>query len=45
MQLDYIDHFAITVKSLQDSFNWYKNIFRFEMFHQWKTTWLIQLER
>jgi catechol 2,3-dioxygenase-like lactoylglutathione lyase family enzyme len=43
MQLDYIDHFAITVKNLQTSFDWYKKVFGFEMFHQWKTTWLIQL--
>ena len=43
MQLDFIDHFAISVKSLQTSFDWYKKVFGFEMFHQWKTTWLIQL--
>ena len=42
MQLDFIDHFAISVKGLQTSFDWYKKIFGFEMFHQWKTTWLIQ---
>jgi len=43
MTLDYIDHFAISVKNLQTSFDWYKRVFGFEMFHQWKTTWLIQL--
>jgi catechol-2,3-dioxygenase len=43
MELDFIDHFAITVKNLQASFDWYKKVFAFEMFHQWKTTWLIQL--
>src|SRR5690349_24767024 len=43
MQLDFIDHFAISVKNLQTSFDWYKKVFGFEMFHQWKTTWLIQL--
>jgi catechol 2,3-dioxygenase-like lactoylglutathione lyase family enzyme len=43
MQIDYIDHFAISVKNLQTSFDWYKKVFGFEMFHQWKTTWLIQL--
>jgi catechol-2,3-dioxygenase len=43
MQLDYIDHFAISVKNLQTSFDWYKKVFGFEMFHQWKTTWLIHL--
>ena len=43
MQLDFIDHFAITVKNLQTSFDWYKKVFGFEIFHQWKTTWLIQL--
>ncbi|MGI8988014.1 MAG: VOC family protein [Bryobacteraceae bacterium] len=43
MQLDFIDHFAISVKSLQTSFDWYQKTFGFEMFHQWRTTWLIQL--
>lgn len=43
MQLDFIDHYAISVKNLQTSFDWYKKVFGFEMFHQWKTTWLIQL--
>jgi len=43
MQLDYIDHFAISVKSLQTSFDWYKKVLGFEMFHQWKTTWMIKL--
>jgi catechol-2,3-dioxygenase len=43
MQLDYLDHFAISVKNLQTSFDWYKKVFGFDMFHQWKTTWLIQL--
>ena len=42
MQLDFIDHFAISVKNLQTSFDWYQKVFGFEMFHQWKTTWLIQ---
>jgi len=41
MTLDYIDHYAVTVKNLQTSFDWYKKVFAFEMFHQWKTTWLI----
>lgn len=43
MQLDLIDHFAISVKSLQTSFDWYQKVLGFQMFHQWKTTWLIQL--
>src|SRR5689334_268235 len=43
MELDYIDHFAITVKNLQTSFDWYHKTFGFEIFHQWQTTWLIQL--
>jgi catechol 2,3-dioxygenase-like lactoylglutathione lyase family enzyme len=42
MDIDFIDHFAISVKNLQTSFDWYKKVFGFEMFHQWKTTWLIQ---
>lgn len=43
MKLDFLDHFAISVKNLQTSFDWYKSVFGFEMYHQWKTTWLIQL--
>ena len=43
MDIDFIDHFAISVKNLQTSFDWYKKVFGFDMFHQWKTTWLIQL--
>ena len=43
MELDYLDHFAISVKNLQVSFDWYKKVFGFEIFHQWKTTWLISL--
>jgi len=43
MQLDFIDHYAVSVKNLQASFDWYQKVFGFEMFHQWKTTWLIQL--
>jgi catechol-2,3-dioxygenase len=43
MQLDFLDHFAISVKSLQPSFDFYQKTFGFEMFHQWQTTWLIQL--
>ena len=44
MEIDAIDHFAISVKNLQISFDWYHKVFGFEMFHQWKTTWLIQRE-
>ena len=43
MQLDFIDHFAISVRDLQTSFDWYHKAFGFEMFHQWPTTWMIQL--
>jgi len=43
MQLDFIDHFAISIKNLQTSFDWYQKVFGFEIFHQWKTTWLIHL--
>lgn len=43
MRLDYIDHFAISVKNLHASSDWYKNVFGFEIFHQWKTTWMLQL--
>ena len=42
MKLDFIDHYAISVKNLQTSFDFYKSVFGFDMFHQWKTTWLIQ---
>src|SRR5256885_6333920 len=44
MRIDFIDHFAITVKNLQTSFDWYQKVFGFEIFHKWKTTWMIQLQ-
>ena len=43
MKVDFIDHFAISVKDLQTSFSFYQSVFGFEKFHEWKTTWLIQL--
>jgi catechol 2,3-dioxygenase-like lactoylglutathione lyase family enzyme len=43
MQIDYIDHFAISVKNLQTSFDWYNKVFGFELFHKWNTTWMIHL--
>lgn len=43
MKLDFIDHFAISVKNLQASYDWYHKVFGFEMFHQWTTTWMIAL--
>ena len=42
MRLDYIDHFAISIKNLQASADWYKQVLGFDIFHRWKTTWMLQ---
>lgn len=42
MDIDFIDHFAITVTNLQRSFDWYNKVFGFQMFHQWPTTWMVR---
>ena len=44
MRLDYIDHFAISIKNLQASADWYKQVLGFDIFHRWKTTWMLQRE-
>ena len=42
MKLDCIDHFAISVRNLQASFDWYNKVFGFDIFHKWNTTWMIR---
>lgn len=36
-----MDHVAITVHSLQDSYDFYHRAFGFSIFHKWTTTWMI----
>jgi len=41
MQLLRIDHTAINVKNLQNTFDWYNKIFGFGIIHKWTHTWMI----
>ena len=41
MKLLRIDHTAINVKSLQNTFDWYNKVFGFEIIHKWTHTWMI----
>ncbi|MDR6294312.1 catechol 2,3-dioxygenase-like lactoylglutathione lyase family enzyme [Inquilinus ginsengisoli] len=36
-----LDHFAINIRDLQVSSNWYSDIMGFEVLHKWTTTWMI----
>ena len=37
-----MDHVGINVSDLHRSADWYQRVLGFEMFHQWKTTWMIR---
>jgi catechol 2,3-dioxygenase-like lactoylglutathione lyase family enzyme len=41
MDLRRIDHFAITVKDLQASADWYRKVFGFEVIHRFTRTWMV----
>lgn len=41
MDLTRIDHVAITVTDLSRAAEWYEKVFRLEIVHKWKTTWMI----
>jgi catechol 2,3-dioxygenase-like lactoylglutathione lyase family enzyme len=41
MDLSRIDHFAITVKDLQTSADWYSRVFGFEIIHRFTRTWMV----
>jgi|SwirhisoilCB2_FD_contig_31_31809079_length_1259_multi_2_in_0_out_0_1 catechol-2,3-dioxygenase len=36
-----LDHVALNITDLQRSANWYHDVFGFEVFHKWNTTWMI----
>jgi len=36
-----LDHFAINVRDLQISADWYQKAFGFEILHRWQTTWMV----
>lgn len=41
MNMNHIDHCALTVTNLKNSFTWFKKVFGLEIIHKWKTTWMI----
>jgi catechol 2,3-dioxygenase-like lactoylglutathione lyase family enzyme len=41
MEILRIDHVAINVKNLQNTFDWYNKVFKFEIVHRWTHTWMI----
>ena len=41
MKLIDLDHVAISVKDLNQSYSWYQKIFGFQILHNWQTTWMI----
>src|SRR5436190_10438916 len=42
MNLNAIDHVAISVKSLEDSFRWYSQVLGFQLFHKFTRTWMVE---
>src|SRR5262249_9020085 len=42
MNLKAIDHVAISVKSLEDSFRWYSQVLGFGLYHKFTRTWMIE---
>jgi catechol 2,3-dioxygenase-like lactoylglutathione lyase family enzyme len=42
MNLKAIDHVAVSVKSLEDSFRWYSQVLGFQLFHKFTRTWMIE---
>jgi catechol 2,3-dioxygenase-like lactoylglutathione lyase family enzyme len=41
MKLSRLDHFAVTVKDLQVSADWYQRVFGFEVIHRFTHTWMV----
>jgi catechol-2,3-dioxygenase len=42
MNLEAIDHIAISVRSLEASFTWYAQVLGFQLYHKWHTTWMVE---
>ena len=42
MNLKAIDHVAVSVKSLEDSFRWYSQVLGFQLFHKFTRTWMVE---
>jgi catechol-2,3-dioxygenase len=42
MNLKALDHVAISVKSLEDSFRWYSQVLGFQLFHKFTRTWMVE---
>ena len=42
MNLTGIDHVAVSVKSLEDSFKWYSQVLGFQLFHKFTRTWMVE---
>jgi catechol 2,3-dioxygenase-like lactoylglutathione lyase family enzyme len=45
MDLSRLDHFAISVKDLQVSADWYSRVFGFEIIHRFTRTWMVGNEQ
>jgi catechol-2,3-dioxygenase len=37
-----IDHVAVSVKSLEESFKWYSQVLGFQLFHKFTRTWMVE---
>ena len=42
MNLNAMDHVAVSVKSLEVSFKWYSQVLGFQLFHKFTRTWMIE---
>lgn len=41
IEMNGIDHYAIHVRDLQRSADWYEQILGFRILHKWNTTWMV----
>src|SRR3954466_6782511 len=42
MNLQSLDHVAITVRDLEGSLTWYSHTLGFQLYHKWDETWMIE---